>query len=722
MRAFLLAKIGLAPFVLFWLLAPSAPGPAILLSLGLAAIVNLWRWRRNNLKQMEVAGLPLFAGLALGLWLAPDVVLARALPLSFLALALAAFVSLGRDRPWTVDYASAAHPGQRESPIFIGINKALSSLWMAIFLGLGLLAWFGAPPLIALVLTLAGAVLTIFGPDWLVRSVLARKLAAAVEFDWPSPDFAAPRAAGELDVAQLDVAQLDVAIVGAGVGGLSAAALLAARGLKVKVFEQHVLPGGYCHSWLRKARHDGKPLVFRFDAGPHDFSGAFPGGTLDKLLRRLGCGDAIDWRRLDYRFLRSDGETFNPPRDWRAHAQALAQRYPDDSEGIVTLFEIMKALFDAMSPPGEAFPGPPSSVEAMLDFARKNPLFVQWSERPFIALLERHVHGAEARVALLAMVGYISDDVSAPSCAEMAPIFGYSFEGGFYPLGGASRFSEALANAITGNGGEIAYKTPVRKILVENGRAAGLLLEDGETIRARAVIANSDPRKTFLDLVDVQHLPAGFREKIAAAPPAVSGFAVHLGVAGEWDGAPLTFVAGDPDILIARPGLVDPSDAPDGYEAIDILTLLPHDRAKDWLPPAGGPDWRDWRRSADYLRRKEAMAETLITQAEKALPGLRQKIIFRCEASPVTYARYDHASAGAIYGIAPRGRMRGSKSPVPGLFVAGAINLGPGVEAAALSGIWAAEAVAPGAASGAAAPARMTPPAFAKRDAPAVVG
>ena len=172
---------------------------------------------------------------------------------------------------------------------------------------------------IALALTLAGAVLTIFGPDRLVRSVLSRKLAAAREFDWPSPDFAAPRAAGDLDVA----------IVGAGVGGLSAAALLSARGLKAKVFEQQVLPGGYCHSWLRKARHDGEPLVFRFDAGPHDFSGAFPGGTLDKLLRRLGCADAIDWRRLDYRFLRADGETFDPPRDWRAHAQALAQRYLD---------------------------------------------------------------------------------------------------------------------------------------------------------------------------------------------------------------------------------------------------------------------------------------------------------------------------------------------------------------------------------------------------------
>jgi hypothetical protein len=62
----------------------------------------------------------------------------------------------------------------------------------------------------------------------------------------------------------------------------------------------------------------------------------------------------------------------------------------------------------------------------------------------------------------------------------------------------------------------------------------------------------------------------------------------------------------------------------------------------------------------------------------------------------VTYARYDRSNAGAIYGVAPQGRLKGSKSPVPGLVVAGSMNFGPGVEAAVLSGVWAAEALVPG--------------------------
>ncbi len=126
--------------------------------------------------------------------------------------------------------------------------------------------------------------------------------------------------------------------------------------------------------------------------------------------------------------------------------------------------------------------------------------------------------------------------------------------------------------------------------------------------------------------------------------------------------------------------------------------MLTHEQARDWFPAEGGEsdEWRDHRRSDDYMRRKEALADQLIAQAEKALPGLREHIVFRCEASPVTYARYDRSSAGALYGVAPQGRLKGSKSPIPGLVVAGAMNFGPGVEAAALSGVWAAEALVPG--------------------------
>jgi phytoene dehydrogenase-like protein len=71
----------------------------------------------------------------------------------------------------------------------------------------------------------------------------------------------------------------------------------------------------------------------------------------------------------------------------------------------------------------------------------------------------------------------------------------------------------------------------------------------------------------------------------------------------------------------------------------------------------------------------------MIAAAETIIPDLARHIVYRTDASPVTYARYDWASAGAIYGISRQGRLMGSKSPVRNLVIAGGGNAGAGVEA-----------------------------------------
>lgn len=86
----------------------------------------------------------------------------------------------------------------------------------------------------------------------------------------------------------------------------------------------------------------------------------------------------------------------------------------------------------------------------------------------------------------------------------------------------------------------------------------------------------------------------------------------------------------------------------------------------------------------------------MIAAAETVIPNLSQHIVYRTDASPVTYARYDGASFGSIYGMSRAGQLKGSKSPLRNLVIAGGGNIGAGIEAVVISGAEAAEALLPG--------------------------
>ncbi|HXG54388.1 MAG TPA: NAD(P)/FAD-dependent oxidoreductase [Vicinamibacterales bacterium] len=80
--------------------------------------------------------------------------------------------------------------------------------------------------------------------------------------------------------------------------------------------------------------------------------------------------------------------------------------------------------------------------------------------------------------------------------------------------GGAGALSNAMADAARGEGVTIRTSAPVVKVLVSNGKAVGVTLEDGSEILASAVISNADPHRTFLSLLDPVELDPSFLTKI----------------------------------------------------------------------------------------------------------------------------------------------------------------------------------------------------------------
>jgi phytoene dehydrogenase-like protein len=81
-------------------------------------------------------------------------------------------------------------------------------------------------------------------------------------------------------------------------------------------------------------------------------------------------------------------------------------------------------------------------------------------------------------------------------------------------IGGMGSVTQALAAAGRKLGVEIRTSSPVAQIDVRNGRARGVLLEDGAELRARMVLSNADPKRTFLKLVPSSELPADFLQAI----------------------------------------------------------------------------------------------------------------------------------------------------------------------------------------------------------------
>jgi phytoene dehydrogenase-like protein len=85
-----------------------------------------------------------------------------------------------------------------------------------------------------------------------------------------------------------------------------------------------------------------------------------------------------------------------------------------------------------------------------------------------------------------------------------------------YVRGGMGSVTQALATAATRAGAAIRTEAGVASVLVEEGRAVGVRLEDGEELRADAVLSNADPRRTFLGLVPAGTLPGPFEERVRA--------------------------------------------------------------------------------------------------------------------------------------------------------------------------------------------------------------
>src|SRR5215510_3862007 len=409
-----------------------------------------------------------------------------------------------------------------------------------------------------------------------------------------------------------------IVVVGAGIAGLSAGALLASRGCKVLVIEAHDRPGGYCTSWIRRVRgRDGSVRRFTFDAGVQDISGLGPDRPLRRLLATLGAEGRIDWRRVLHRYVQ-DGLCLDFPKDPAALENFLCRSFPDDARGIAAFLAEIAAIYrDLHASLDENGGSPPAdgTVEAMLSWSARHSHAARWMHCSYAEMLDAFISSTRLKHIFTTIAEYITDQPEHLTVGEMAPLFGYYLEGGFYPVGGAQKLADLLRAIIEENGGTIRLRTRVARFLVEDECVAGVVTANGVIHRARLVIANGDVTAALTDLIGPCSLPSRYAQRIRALRRGPSAILVSLGLDFVPDLPARTFVSVENlHFGIGNPSVIDPTLAPPGCAALTLLCLVGEGEATRWF----GMD------KPTYGRAKEAFADRMIAATETIIPRLRK--------------------------------------------------------------------------------------------------
>ena len=490
--------------------------------------------------------------------------------------------------------------------------------------------------------------------------------------------------------------EFDAIIIGSGIGGLVTATQLAAKGAKVLVLERYLIPGGSAGYFEREG--------YRFDVGASMIFGLGTEGTTNLLTRALEAVDVSletipDSVQIHYHL--PDGLELKVHQNYEKFLQSLTAQFPDERQGIRQFYDECWQVFNCLN------------VMDLLSLEEPRYLMRSFFQHPFACLgLAKYLPQNAGDIARR----YIKDpkllkfiDMEC-YCWSVVPasytpminagmVFSDRHYGGInYPKGGVGQIAQKLAEGLEKAGGTIEYRTRVKEIVIEQGKAVGVQLANGQQYRAKRIISNATRWDTFDKLLPAQAMPASekrWRDRYQKSPSFLS---LHLGVEAkvlppttechhilleDWD----KMEDEQGTIFVSIPTLLDPDLAPKGYHIVHAFTPS---RIEPWQGLA----------PQEYEHQKEAAAERLIDRLETIFPGLAAGLDYQEVGTPRTHRRFLGREDGS-YGPIPRRKLAGllgmpfNRTAIPGLYCVGDSTFpGQGLNAVAFSGFACAHRIA----------------------------
>src|SRR5215467_8558201 len=464
----------------------------------------------------------------------------------------------------------------------------------------------------------------------------------------------------------------DAIVIGGGHNGLTHAAYLARAGKKVLVLERRHLLGGaavteevfpgfkfsvcsYVVSLLR-------PEIIRDLDLPRHGLEILP---LDGTFTPMPNGDYL-WRVNDH------GKTY---REIARHSRLDADAYDDFGKAMQPMCHFVKPILNMVPPDPTGLN--PKELSKLLFMARRFQKLSSGDRYNLVQLMTMSAADflnqwfeTDVLKATMSASGIIGTflGVRSPGTAYvllhhyMGEIDG-AFRAWGFARGGTGGISNAIASAAVEAGIEIRKHATVAKIIVKNGRAAGVALQNGDEIYARVISSSVDPRLTFLNFIENGNLPSDFLDQVRrykfrgssgkanlaldALPDfrCMPGVGAHLRGAMSispsvehmeraYDDAKYGNFSRRPYIDMVIPTLTDPSVATPGKHILSCFVQY----APYKLRP--GLNWDDQR---------ESFGENVIDTIAEYAPNIRDIILHKQFITPLDLEREFGLSEGNIF-------------------------------------------------------------------------
>ncbi len=436
-----------------------------------------------------------------------------------------------------------------------------------------------------------------------------------------------------------------IVVIGSGFAGLAAAIRLQARGYQVELVEARDQLGGRAYVY----RQDG----FTFDGGPTVITAPF---LIDEVFAAAGrrTQDYVQMVPVDpfYRIEFHDGRWFEYNGDVDEMERRVNAFAPGEGQGYRDMIDQAQAIFQKG--------------------------FVELSDKPFLRIRDmlRIVPDLARLGSHRTVYEFVSKYIRDPMLRRVFSfhpllVGGNPFQttsiyalihylekqwGVHYAMGGTGAVVSAFGQVFEELGGRIRLSSPVRKIIIERGRATGVELDGGRRIAADAVVSNADVANTYRLLIDPKHRRRNTDRRLERKRYSMSLFVMYFGTSRQYpDVRHHTIILSESyrellndifnrkslsdemSLYLHRPSATDPSMAPPGCDCFYVLAPVPNQLS--------GIDWTTM---------AKPFRDRVVAELERrSMPGLSGSIVTERLLTPLDFETTLASYAGAAFSFEP---------------------------------------------------------------------